>query len=153
MKVVGTSKFNDIDSLAYLLIYFQKSLPLDGGIQESHRRRCCEAKKTITSKDLCAGLEPQFKDLLDYAHQRETPRLDYGLLRRRLQRLYHRKSYRQNLMYNWTVKSYCREKLFYGRFIGLPRSKAVFNDLAVPVCAKGAEMDLKGWTLPGWSVL
>ena len=78
---------DDLESLAYVLIYLLRgSLPWQG-LKHRRRNRVVESKQKTSTRDLCLGLPMEFRTFLDYSRSlsfHDKP--DYGYLRKPLRR-------------------------------------------------------------------
>lgn len=102
------SRRDDIESLAYVLLYFgHGSLPWQG-CKAATRRETHDhilAKKIATStEDLCSGLPQEFATCLEYARSLtfyEKP--DYNYLRRIFRGLFVRAGFKYDFVFDWTL--------------------------------------------------
>mmetsp|Transcript_26193 Transcript_26193/g.46716 ORF Transcript_26193/g.46716 Transcript_26193/m.46716 type:complete len:376 (-) Transcript_26193:372-1499(-) len=81
---VEQSRRDELESLAYILIYFiNGSLPWQGINEKNKRARFCmigEYKRSESIRSLCQGLPEQFADLLEYSRSlrfEEAPNFDF----------------------------------------------------------------------------
>jgi casein kinase I family protein HRR25 len=102
------SRRDDIESLAYVLIYFCRgSLPWQGRKAATRREaldRVLAEKIATPVSDLCSGIPPEFAMCLDYARSLafyETP--DYSYLRGLFRGLFVRAGFRDDRVFDWTV--------------------------------------------------
>lgn len=74
------SRRDDLESLAYLLIYLQRgSFPWQGLLAKS---KCLQKKQQMSVEQLCSGLPPAFQLFLDYVRALKFDKdPDYGYLR------------------------------------------------------------------------
>jgi serine/threonine protein kinase len=79
---IELSRRDDIESLAYILIYFMLgSLPWQGSHSDKREAYVLNKKLNISTKVLCGGLPSEFEELLKYARALEfTQRPDYAYL-------------------------------------------------------------------------
>jgi serine/threonine protein kinase len=77
------SRRDDIESLAYILIYFMRgSLPWQGTKSDKRQAYVRKKKLSITPDELCHGLPIEFQQCLQYARSLEfSQRPDYQYLR------------------------------------------------------------------------
>jgi casein kinase I family protein HRR25 len=102
------SRRDDVESLAYVLLYFCRgSLPWQGckaaTKRETHDRILAE-KMATPAAALCCGLPQEFATCLEYARSLafyETP--DYNYLRRLFRGLFVRAGFRCDWVFDWTV--------------------------------------------------
>ena len=80
---IELSRRDDIESLAYILIYFMLgSLPWQGSRSDKREVYVMKKKLNISTNLLCRGLPCEFEELLKYARALEfTQRPDYAYLR------------------------------------------------------------------------
>ncbi|KAF8517266.1 kinase-like protein [Hysterangium stoloniferum] len=106
---VVQSRRDDLESLAYIFIYFLRgSLPWQGlkgaTIKEKDARSM--AKKTTTSTDvLCRGCPGEFAVFLNYCRGlrfEDTP--DYAFVRRLFRDLFVREGYQYDYLFDWSVQ-------------------------------------------------
>jgi serine/threonine protein kinase len=80
---VELSRRDDIESFAYILIYFMRgSLPWQGGLGDRRDSFVQKKKQNVPVDVMCEGLPEEFKHLLKYARAlRFSERPDYDYLR------------------------------------------------------------------------
>ncbi|KAJ7701603.1 putative casein kinase [Mycena olivaceomarginata] len=111
---VEPARRDDIESLAYVLIYFvifltyflRGSLPwqgLDAATREQ-KYECIMAKKMMTTTDiLCRNLPMEFRTILDYARGLAfEAEPDYSYLRKLFRDLFEREGYQRDYVYDWS---------------------------------------------------
>ena len=101
----GFSRFDDLESVAYMLIDFQRRLPWE---DDWSLDRILKSKQNKHPAELCAGLAPEFAGLLSYALNRPSHKPDYAMCRRKLRNLFSRKAYRYDFTFDWTIVAYQR---------------------------------------------
>ena len=109
---VEQSRRDDLESLAYVLIYFVKgSLPWQGAPEEQQQPRdekyanVLARKRAETTASLCADLIPEFGQLLDYARALKFEQVpDYTMLRDSLRAAFTRLGFTRDGVYDWSGK-------------------------------------------------
>eukprot|EP00818_Percolomonas_sp_WS_P009727 CAMPEP_0117452644 /NCGR_PEP_ID=MMETSP0759-20121206/9738_1 /TAXON_ID=63605 /ORGANISM="Percolomonas cosmopolitus, Strain WS" /LENGTH=334 /DNA_ID=CAMNT_0005245499 /DNA_START=215 /DNA_END=1219 /DNA_ORIENTATION=- len=104
------SRRDDLQCLGYIFMYFLRgSLPWQGlraKTKEDKYERICEKKTVTPLSDLCAGHPEEFKSFLEYSMAlgfEDKP--DYAYLRKMLQELFIRKTYKKDFVYDFTLLS------------------------------------------------
>ncbi|CAN6612167.1 casein kinase I homolog Hrr25p [Trichomonascus vanleenenianus] len=105
---VEQSRRDDIESLAYVLIYFIRgSLPWQGLKAQTKRQkydRIMERKMTTSADVLTRGLPMEFTMFLNYARSlRFDDKPDYVFLRKILRDLFIRQRYLYDYVFDWTM--------------------------------------------------
>lgn len=106
------SRRDDLESLAYVLIYFCRgSLPWQGLRALNKRQkydRIKDKKESTAPKELCAGHPTEFATFLEYVKGLSfDQRPDYVYIRRLFRDLYTREGYHHHdLIYDWTIVKY-----------------------------------------------
>lgn len=105
---VEQSRRDDIESLAYMLVYFCRgSLPWQGLKAQTKKQkydRIMEKKMTITADVLTRNLPYEFSLFLNYARSlRFDDKPDYLYLRKVLRDLFVRSGYRYDYVFDWTI--------------------------------------------------
>ncbi|ODQ64278.1 kinase-like protein, partial [Nadsonia fulvescens var. elongata DSM 6958] len=108
---IEQSRRDDLESLAYVLIYFLRgSLPWQGlkaATKKQKYDRIMEKKMTTTTEVLCRGLPNEFAILLNYARSlRFDDRPDYLYMRRLLKDFFIRQEYKYDFVFDWTIFKY-----------------------------------------------
>jgi len=103
---VEQSRRDDLESLAYVLIYFARGgLPWQGLRAQTKRQkytRIMESKLHTDINDLTRGLPDEFNRFLRYARElRFDDRPDYVYFRRILRDLFLRQGYHYNYVFDW----------------------------------------------------
>jgi casein kinase I family protein HRR25 len=104
---VEPARRDDIESLAYVLIYFlHGSLPwqgLDAATREQ-KYDCIMTKKMMTTTDiLCRNLPMDFRTVLDYARGLAfEAEPDYSYLRKLFRDLFGCEGYQRDYVYDWS---------------------------------------------------
>eukprot|EP00727_Mastigamoeba_balamuthi_P001058 m51a1_g1095 putative casein kinase i isoform delta-like (739) ;mRNA; f:73387-78343 len=105
---IEQSRRDDLESLAYVLIYFYRGcLPWQGLKADNKRQkyeRISEKKLATTVEQLCKGFPPEFATFLTYCkslHFEDKP--DYAYLRKLLRNLFIKEGYKYDGLYDWTM--------------------------------------------------
>lgn len=98
---------DDLESLGYMLIYFNRgSLPWQGLRAQTKRekyQRIRNRKKRITIEDLCDGQPKEFVEYLNYCRRLNfDDRPDYSYLRKIFRELYYQMGYSDDGVYDWS---------------------------------------------------
>ena len=104
------SRRDDLESIAYILIYFLKgNLPWQGlkiNKKEDKYKRIYEIKKEYTSDKLCKGLPKELEYFVDYIkHLDFTEVPDYEYLKTLLRKIMDKNKFEMDFFYDW-----CKEK-------------------------------------------
>lgn len=108
---------DDLETLGYVLVYLLKgSLPWGGttlALGEDDPRGLGRAtvigkmKEAMTPEEICAGLPREFATFLEYARSLKFgAKPNYAYLRRLFRRLFSRKGFRYDHVYDWTEKRF-----------------------------------------------
>ena len=105
---VEQSRRDDLESLAYSLIYFLKgTLPwhrTHAPTSDENLRRILHCKLSTSPAALCSGLPSEFTDYLQYCRSLEfTETPDYPLLKRRFHDLFLSEGFEYDFVYDWTL--------------------------------------------------
>jgi casein kinase 1 len=105
---IEQARRDDIEGLAYVLIYFLKgALPWQGLPARNKKEKydsIKQKKMTTTIEELCAGLRPEFAQFLAYARGLGfEDRPDYAYLKRLLKDLFHREGFTADNLYDWSM--------------------------------------------------
>uniref|UniRef100_A0A060TAH5 non-specific serine/threonine protein kinase n=1 Tax=Blastobotrys adeninivorans TaxID=409370 RepID=A0A060TAH5_BLAAD len=105
---VEQSRRDDIESLAYVLIYFCRgSLPWQGLKAQTKKQkydRIMEKKMTTSAEALTRGLPSEFTSFLNYARSlRFDDKPDYLYMRKLFRDLFVRQSYRYDYVFDWNL--------------------------------------------------
>ena len=120
--MTGNSNFDDLESLAYVLISLQKKLPWDGLSNPDAIHKA----KFQSAKTICQGICREFAVFLDYArYAKRNSRVDYGFLRRLFGDLGRRFSFAYKFSaYDWTQRTHeCLERNVWKKKRGWQRGK------------------------------
>lgn len=106
---IEQSRRDDIEGIAYNLIYFAKGkLPWQGvrtkNKKEKHKK-IMEKKQNLTPEELCEGLPEEFPTLLNYARKlefEETP--DYKNIKIMFEKMITKKGFTMDYVYDWDIK-------------------------------------------------
>jgi casein kinase I family protein HRR25 len=105
---VEQSRRDDLESLAYVLIYFCRgSLPWQGLKAQTKKQkydRIMEKKMTTSAEALTRGLPAEFTTFLTYTRSlRFDDKPDYLYLRKMMRDLFLRQNYYYDLVFDWTL--------------------------------------------------
>ncbi|KAJ6216464.1 hypothetical protein RDWZM_007621 [Blomia tropicalis] len=110
---IEQSRRDDLESLGYVLMYFNRgSLPWQGLKANTKRQkyeRISEKKISTTLEDLCRGYPAEFIAYLTYCRELrfdEDP--DYVYLRSLLRVLFHRQGFSYDYVFDWNILKYVR---------------------------------------------
>ena len=105
---IEQGRADDLESLAYMLLYFLKgSLPwqnLKANNKKEKYERIMEKKLSTFFKDLCSDLPSEFMTYIAYTRNLkfdETP--DYNYLKSLFNDLFTRLEYKKDYVYDWTI--------------------------------------------------
>lgn len=111
MHLLEQSRRDDLESLGYVLMYFNRgSLPWQGLKANTKRQkyeRISEKKISTTLEDLCRGYPAEFIAYLTYCRELrfdEDP--DYVYLRSLLRVLFHRQGFSYDYVFDWNILKY-----------------------------------------------
>ena len=104
------SRKDDLESLAYILIYFLKGeLPWQGITAKTNKEiniKILDKKKEISSSKLCEGLPIEFEKFLEYIKNIERiKRPDYDFLRNLLMNAMKENNLKYDYVFDWSTKS------------------------------------------------
>lgn len=110
---IEQSRRDDLESLAYVLIYFVKgSLPWQGAPEQSRDAeggkyaKVLNRKKAESVATLCADLPSEFAELLTHARALKFDEVpDYTMLRDLLRKAFTRLGYVRDGVYDWSVST------------------------------------------------
>lgn len=88
---LGRSKYDDLESLAYMLISFLKCLPWE---RSSDPADILRMKRLNNASEICKGIPREFAVFLQYCRQRKASQPDYGYLRRLLGKLFRKQKFK-----------------------------------------------------------
>lgn len=105
---VEQSRRDDLESLAYVIIYFCRgSLPWQGLKAQTKKQkydRIMEKKMTTSAEALTRGLPSEFTTFLNYTRSlRFDDKPDYLFLRKMMRDLFLRQNYSYDLIFDWTL--------------------------------------------------
>ncbi|KHN88697.1 Casein kinase I isoform delta [Toxocara canis] len=136
---IEQSRRDDIESLGYVLMYFNRgTLPWQGLKAATKRQKydkISEKKMSTPVEELCAGHPEAFATYLKYCKSlgfEEQP--DYSHLRQLFRNLFHRQGFTYDYVFDWNLLKFDREE---GAAVGTgPAVVPVANDgRAVKLCA------------------
>ena len=147
-KIVGTVKFaslythlgieqsrrDDLESLAYILIYFWKgNLPwvdIKAKNKKEKYIKIKEKKIEITPEILCEGIDEEIKLFLDYVRKlqfNEDP--DYNYLNSLLERNLKKNNFKYDLEFDWCLKTNRAHSININNNKGIFSAETFFNSL------------------------
>nr|XP_015838159.1 PREDICTED: casein kinase I isoform delta-A isoform X2 [Tribolium castaneum] len=105
---IEQSRRDDLESLGYVLMYFNKgSLPWQGLKAATKRQkyeRISEKKMSTSIEELCKGFPMEFPTYLNYCRQlRFEERPDYSYLRQLFRSLFHRQGFTYDYVFDWNM--------------------------------------------------
>lgn len=105
---IEQSRRDDLESLGYVLMYFNRgSLPWQGLKAATKRQkyeRISEKKMSTAIEELCKGYPAEFATYLNYCRQlRFEERPDYSYLRQLFRTLFHRKGFTYDYVFDWNM--------------------------------------------------
>lgn len=113
---IEQSRRDDLESLAYVLLYFLKgSLPWQNlkakNVKEKYEK--IKEKKIMTRvEDLCAGVPDEFAQLLNYCRKLKfIDKPDYGMLRTLFKKLMKEKGFIHDYCYDWVKTRSSSERI------------------------------------------
>lgn len=106
---IEQSRRDDLESLGFVLMYFLRgSLPWQGLAAKTKKEKYdrISAKKMSTPVEiLCKNQPAEFATYLNYCRAlRFEDKPDYNYLRRLFRELFHRKNYKNDYIFDWTVR-------------------------------------------------
>ncbi|XP_056644804.1 casein kinase I-like [Diorhabda carinulata] len=105
---IEQSRRDDLESLGYVLMYFNRgSLPWQG-LKAANKRqkyeRISEKKMSTPIEELCKGYPKEFPTYLNYCRQlRFEERPDYSYLRQLFRTLFHRQGFTYDYVFDWNM--------------------------------------------------
>lgn len=105
---VEQSRRDDLESLGYVLMYFNRgSLPWQGLRAATKRQkyeRISEKKMSTPIEELCRGFPAEFATYLNYCRTlRFDEKPDYSYLRQLLRNLFHRQGFTYDYVFDWNL--------------------------------------------------
>ncbi|CAG9824721.1 unnamed protein product [Phaedon cochleariae] len=105
---IEQSRRDDLESLGYVLMYFNRgSLPWQGLKAATKRQkyeRISEKKMSTPIEELCKGYPIEFPTYLNYCRQlRFEERPDYSYLRQLFRTLFHRQGFTYDYVFDWNM--------------------------------------------------
>ncbi|KAH1015710.1 casein kinase I isoform X2 [Dendroctonus ponderosae] len=105
---IEQSRRDDLESLGYVLMYFNRgSLPWQGLKAATKRQkyeRISEKKISTPIDELCKGYPPEFPTYLTYCKSlRFEQRPDYSYLRQLFRTLFHRQGFTYDYVFDWNM--------------------------------------------------
>lgn len=110
---IEQSRRDDLESFVYMMIYFLKGrLPWQQFNGDNKYKLILGKKLELTTRELCAGLDPAFRNILDYVRAlkfKQEP--DYGYLKGLLKDLFKKHKYRNDFVFDWVLTKKKKMKL------------------------------------------
>ncbi|XP_067138383.1 casein kinase I-like isoform X2 [Centruroides vittatus] len=105
---IEQSRRDDLESLGYVLMYFNRgSLPWQGLRAATKRQkyeRISEKKMSTPIEELCRGFPSEFSTYLNYCRSlRFDEKPDYSYLRQLLRNLFHRQGFTYDYVFDWNM--------------------------------------------------
>ncbi|KAI1291917.1 Casein kinase I isoform epsilon [Halotydeus destructor] len=105
---IEQSRRDDLESLGYVLMYFNRgSLPWQGLRAATKRQkyeRISEKKMSTPIEELCRGFPAEFATYLNYCRTlRFDEKPDYSYLRQLLRNLFHRQGFTYDYVFDWNL--------------------------------------------------
>lgn len=105
---IEQSRRDDLESLGYVLMYFNRgSLPWQGLRAATKRQkyeRISEKKMSTPIEELCRGFPSEFATYLNYCRSlRFDEKPDYSYLRQLLRNLFHRQGFTYDYVFDWNM--------------------------------------------------
>ncbi|XP_076323117.1 casein kinase I-like isoform X1 [Tachypleus tridentatus] len=105
---IEQSRRDDLESLGYVLMYFNRgSLPWQGLRAATKRQkyeRISEKKMSTPVDELCRGFPSEFATYLNYCRSlRFEEKPDYSYLRQLLRNLFHRQGFTYDYVFDWNM--------------------------------------------------
>ncbi|CAF0936618.1 unnamed protein product [Rotaria sordida] len=105
---IEQSRRDDMEALAYVLIYFSRGTLPWQGIKALNKRqkyeKICELKMSISITNLCAGFSPEFAMYLNYCRRLQyTDEPDYFYIRQIFRNLSYRLNYQYDNRFDWIL--------------------------------------------------
>lgn len=105
---IEQSRRDDLESLGYVLMYFNLGTLPWQGLKAANKRqkyeRISEKKLSTPIEELCKGFPPEFASYLSYCRQLDfTQRPDYCYLRKVFRTLFARQSYTYDYVFDWNM--------------------------------------------------
>ncbi|KPA85980.1 putative mitochondrial casein kinase I [Leptomonas pyrrhocoris] len=107
---IEQSRRDDLEGIAYLLIYFFKGALPWQGLKAANKDQkyglIAQVKMCTPIETLCSGIPVEFASFVNYARAlRFEDRPDYGYLRAMFRRVFEREGYQEDYVYDWTVRA------------------------------------------------
>uniref|UniRef100_U5EVU8 non-specific serine/threonine protein kinase n=1 Tax=Corethrella appendiculata TaxID=1370023 RepID=U5EVU8_9DIPT len=105
---IEQSRRDDLESLGYVLMYFNLGTLPWQGLKAANKRqkyeRISEKKLSTPIEDLCKGFPPEFPTYLSYCRQLDfVSRPDYCYLRKIFRTLFHRQGFTYDYVFDWNM--------------------------------------------------
>ena len=108
LKGYEHSRRDELESLAYIFIYFLKGkLPwqkIKAKDKEEKFKKILEKKLEISSNELCSGIPKEFEIFLDYAKNlKYDEKPEYNMLQDLLYKIMKNENYKNDYIFDWTL--------------------------------------------------
>ncbi|XP_065301598.1 casein kinase I-like isoform X1 [Dermacentor albipictus] len=112
---IEQSRRDDLESLGYVLMYFNRgSLPWQGLRAATKRQkyeRISEKKMSTPIEELCRSFPSEFATYLNYCRSlRFDEKPDYSYLRQLLRNLFHRQGFTYDYVFDWNMLKFVRRQ-------------------------------------------
>ncbi|XP_053205347.1 casein kinase I-like isoform X3 [Panonychus citri] len=112
---IEQSRRDDLESLGYVLMYFNRgSLPWQGLRAATKRQkyeRISEKKLTTPVEELCRGFPSEFATYLNYCRNLKfEDKPDYSYLRQLLRQLFHRQGFTYDYIFDWNLLKFGKNR-------------------------------------------
>jgi hypothetical protein len=109
------SRRDDLESLGYILLYFLRGrLPwaqLEAETKAQKYELMMEVKKNIDIDELCDQVPREFADCMDHVRALKfEDKPDYSYLRRVFRKLFIRRRFEYDNVFDWTIKRYMEQQ-------------------------------------------
>ncbi|KAK5162818.1 serine/threonine protein kinase [Saxophila tyrrhenica] len=123
---IEQSRRDDMETLAYIMLYFLRGSVPWQGLKEPTKKRKYESimtkKMTTSTEMLCRGIPKEFAVFLDYTRCLQFyDKPDYSYLQKILRDLFRRKGFQYDGVFDWTVYNHQRN----AKMIAQPRCAQV----------------------------
>lgn len=112
---IEQSRRDDLEGLAYVLIYFLKGALPWQGLRAYNKKekyaRIMQCKVETTAESLCSRLPVEFLNLLNYSKALKfSEKPDYTHLKKMFKELFFRENFQYDNIYDWTILNFARDR-------------------------------------------